>query len=423
VYEDEAIAAEILARYPSLTAEERRDALNTLSARASWAGKLLDAVAGGSIPRADLGAFVARKIESLGDAALAARVGEVWGRVQATPEAKAKRIAALKALVEAGGAADSDRARGREVFSRTCEQCHTLFGAGGNVGPDLTGSNRADLDYLLSNVVDPNAVVGKDYLATIVWMQDGRLVTGIAKSETDSSITLRTENEDVVVAKEEIEEKKLSDLSTMPEGLLDALTEAEIRDLAAYVRGTGQAPIRATKANAGAFFDGKSLAGWSGDPALWTVENGEIVGKTAGLAKNEFLRSDYELGDFRLSLEVRLVGDAGNSGIQFRTRAREDGEVEGYQADAGPGWWGKLYEENGRAVLAEGPAESSVVADGWNLYEIEAAGTRVRTWINGKLCVDLDDPVGAPRGIVALQLHSGGATEVRFRALKLRLLE
>src|SRR6185436_20961943 len=115
-----------------------------------------------------------------------------------------------------------------------------------------------------------------------------------------------------------------------------------------------------------AFFDQKTLTGWHGDPAVWSVEGSEIVGRTAGLARNEFLKSDYELGDFRLSLEVRLVGDAGNSGIQFRTRAREDGEVEGYQADIGPGWWGKLYEENGRAVLAEGPAEAPVTADGWN---------------------------------------------------------
>jgi len=422
VFEDDTIAPGILARYPSLTAAERRDALNTLSARAKWAGSLLDAVAGGAIERADLGAFVVRKIENLGDASLATRIREVWGRVQATPQAKAERIAELKAFLQEPGASEPDRARGREVFSRTCEQCHTLFGVGGSVGPDLTGSNRADLDYLLSNIVDPNAVVGKDYLATIVWMQDGRLVTGIAKSETDSSITLRTENEDVVVAREEIEEVQLSDLSTMPEGLLDALTRSEIRDLVGYLRGPTQTPIRATKANLRSFFDGRSLAGWTGDAALWSVEDGEIVGRTAGLARNEFLKSDLELGDFRLSLEVRLVGDAGNSGIQFRTRAREDGEVEGYQADIGPGWWGKLYEENGRALLAEGPAEDPVIADGWNLYEIEARGSRVRTWINGKTCVDLDDPAGARRGIVALQIHSGGATEVRFRKLRAELL-
>jgi putative membrane-bound dehydrogenase-like protein len=422
-YEDPRIAGEILARYPSLAADEKRDALNTLSSRAASAGRLLDAVAAGSIPRNEIGAFVVREIESLGDAKVAARVGDVWGRVRATPDEKKKRIAEIRAMVEASGAPPPDRARGREVFSRTCEQCHTLFGTGGKVGPDLTGSNRADLDYLLSNVVDPNAVVGKDYLATMVWLKDGRLVTGIQKSSTDTSITLQSENELAVIAKDDIEESKLSDLSTMPEGLLDAMKEDEIRDLVGYLRGKEQAPILATRSNLDRFFDGKSLAGWSGDRACWSVENGEIVGRTKGLERNTFLVSSLELEDFRLSLEVRLAKDEGNSGVQFRTRARDDGEVEGYQADVGPGWWGKLYEENGRGVLADGPKEDPVVKDGWNRYEIEAKGHHVKTWLNGKACVDLEDPQGATRGIVALQLHSGGATEVRFRNLRLGPVE
>jgi putative membrane-bound dehydrogenase-like protein len=420
-YDDPQLAPAILAKYPDLPADERRDALDTLASRPSWAGNLLDAIAAGSIPRSDVGAFVVRKIESLGDAALAARVGEVWGRVRKTPEEKQKRIDALRALVESPNAPAPDRARGREVFSRTCEQCHTLFGVGGKVGPDLTGSNRADLNYLLSNVVDPNAVVGKEYLATMAWLKDGRLVTGIQRAETATSISLQTQNELVVIAKEDIEESKLSDLSTMPEGLLDAMPEDEIRDLVGYLRGATQSPMRATKANVGRFFDGTTLAGWRG-AACWSVEDGEIVGRTSGLARNEFLVSDLELGDFRLSLEIRLAKDEGNSGVQFRTRARDDGEVEGYQADVGPGWWGKLYEENGRGVLADGPKEDPVVKDGWNRYEIEAKGHHVRTWLNGKPCVDVEDPNGALRGIVALQLHSGGATEVRFRNLRLELV-
>jgi putative heme-binding domain-containing protein len=175
------------------------------------------------------------------------------------------------------------------------------------VGPDLTGSNRADLDYLLSNVVDPNAVVGQDYLATIVWMDDGRLVTGIRKSETPSSISLQTENELVVVAKDEIAETKLSDLSTMPEGLIDAMAADEIRDLVGYLRATSQSPIRATDASVGRFFDGKSLAGWFGNPEVWSVEDGELVGRTKGLERNEFLMSEYELWNFRLSVDERLV--------------------------------------------------------------------------------------------------------------------
>jgi hypothetical protein len=118
---------------------------------------------------------------------------------------------------------------------------------------------------------------------------------------------------------------------------------------------------------------------------------------------------------------VKLVNNAGNSGIQFRSEAIAGGEVKGYQADIGTGWWGKLYEEHGRALLWNKSGEAHVKSGEWNTYEIEARGSRLRTWINGQLCVDLDDPPGAKRGILAFQLHSGGATEVRYKDLKLQL--
>ncbi len=84
------------------------------------------------------------------------------------------------------------------------------------------------------------------------------------------------------------------------------------------------------------FFNGRDLTGWSGDPQLWQVNHGEIVGKSDGLQRNEFLISDFLAADFRLTLEVKLVGNLGNSGIQFRSRILDGGMVQGYQADAGP---------------------------------------------------------------------------------------
>jgi putative membrane-bound dehydrogenase-like protein len=418
-FDDADAARAVLASYSTLAVDERRDAVSTLSSRASYAALLLDAVDSGAIARTDLGAFVVRKLENLGDAAIVERLRRSWGQLRDTPEEKARRIAELKASLSEAELARADVPRGREVFSRTCQQCHTLYGVGGKVGPDLTGSNRADLDYLLSNVVDPNAVVGKDYLATMIWTVDGLLVTGILRASTDSSITLATENEEIVVAKDEIETERLSDISTMPEGLLETLQADEIRDLVAYLRSPTQTPILATAWSLDRFFNGRDLAGWSGDGVSWSVEDGEIVGRTSGLARNEFLVSELELTDFRLSFDVRLAGDQGNSGIQFRSRLRDDGEVEGYQADVGAGWWGALYEEHGRGLLSPAHDDARVLRDGWNRYEIEAKGHRVRTWINGQPCVDLDDPDGALRGFVALQIHSGGPTEVRFRNLRI----
>ena len=115
----------------------------------------------------------------------------------------------------------------------------------------------------------------------------------------------------------------------------------------------------ATPENAKTFFNGRDLTGWEGDPKLWTVEDGEIVGKTTGLARNEFLRSDLAAADFRLTVQVKLVKNEGNSGIQFRSEALPDGEMKGDQADVGAGWWGKLYEENGRGLLWDESGEAA----------------------------------------------------------------
>ncbi|MBL8803660.1 MAG: DUF1080 domain-containing protein [Planctomycetes bacterium] len=414
-------AAALLAIYPKATAPQRRDVLATLSSRAAFARALVEAIASGAIPRADVGAFLARKLEQLGDEELTRRLGEVWGVVRSSGAERRTRIEALKSRLGAELHA-ADLARGREVFARTCQQCHTLFGVGGAVGPDLTGANRADLEYLLSNVLDPNAVIGAEYRATLVWTHEGRLVSGVERGSNDSTVVLVTENETVHVARSEIEQLRVSELSTMPEGLLETLNDSEIRDLVAYLQSPTQTLLRASPATAHQFFDGRTLANWTGADC-WRVEDGEIVGKTSGLAHNEFLKSSLELGDFDLRFEVRLVADAGNSGVQFRSRVVDGGEVAGYQADIGPGWWGKLYEEHGRAVLWAKDHEGAVVRDGWNRYRIEARGSRVRTWINDQPCVDLDDPQGARRGVVALQLHSGGATEIRFRRFELRVLE
>ena len=202
----------------------------------------------------------------------------------------------------------------------------------------------------------------------------------------------------------------------MPEGLLTPLNDQEIRDLIYYLSRPGQVPLLATPETVAYFFSGKDLAGWDGNEELWKVENGEIVGSSkTGLARNEFLKGQMVFSDFRLICKVKLTPNKENSGIQFRSEPLPDGEVKGYQADAGAGWWGKLYEEQGRALLWDKSGEEHVNRENWNTYEILAAGGKIRTALNGKLCVDLDDPKGARQGIIAFQLHAGGPLEVRYK--------
>jgi hypothetical protein len=169
------------------------------------------------------------------------------------------------------------------------------------------------------------------------------------------------------------------------------------------------------------FFTG-TLDGWIGDKELWSVENGnEIVGKSPGIKKNTFLYRDMVLADFRLVVEVKLVPNNGNSGIQYRSKPLKSGEMKGYQADVGETWWGKLYEESRRGLLTKEPHDDLVKVGDWNTYEILAVGTHVWQALNGTVTVDLEDPKGFPDGVIALQLHSGEPEEVRFRILKLEV--
>jgi hypothetical protein len=224
------------------------------------------------------------------------------------------------------------------------------------------------------------------------------------------------------VPRAEVKSLKESQLSMMPEGLLMPLNDQEVRDLLYYLRSAAQAPLPATAETASLFFNGKDLSAWEGDMSLWSVENGEIVGRTAtGLKHNEFLKSRLTLDDFRLVLKIKLTPNSENSGVQFRSEPFGEYEMKGCQADAGAGWWGKLYEENGRALIWKDPGDQFVKTNDWNTYEIVAVGGKVQTALNGHRCVDLDDPKIARRGIVGLQMHAGGPMEVRFKDIQLEL--
>lgn len=415
-------AGVLIDAYGGLSPAERRAAIATLASRESLAIALLKAIGEQQIPASDLTADLARQIEYLESAEVTELLAKNWGQVKANSADKARLIAEFKAMVERTDAPEPDLQLGRAIFSKTCQRCHILYGVGEKLGPDLTGSNRANVDYLLENILNPSAVMANEYRQSIFLTDSGQVITGIVQSENDRAVTIQTADAEVVLPKDEIEQRRASELSMMPENQLAVFNDHEVRSLIGYLRSKAQNPILATEENASQFFNGMDLSGWSGNEELWSVEDGEIVGRSSGLKKNEFLISDLSAEDFRLSLEIKLVENAGNSGIQFRSAAREDSSVEGYQADVGAGWWGKLYEEHGRALLWDKSGEEHVRVGEWNRYDIQAIGGHIVTKLNGVTCVDLEDPDGAKRGVFALQLHSGGPTEVRFRNVKLELL-
>jgi putative heme-binding domain-containing protein len=420
-YDDPATPGLLLKAYPSLTPAERRDVLNTLAARPGYAKALIDAVAAKQIAAADISADIVRQLRNLRDPDLIRRIGEVWGIIRDTPADRAAAIAKYKKMLVAKPPAAPDLSHGRALFAKTCMQCHALYGVGGKVGPDITGSNRPNLDYLLENILDPSAVIPKEYAATLITLKNGRSITGIVREETAAALTVITANETLIVSKADIHTREPSDKSMMPDDLLKEFTESDVRALIAYLQNPRQVPILATADTAKEFFNGKDLTGWFGDPKLWSVENGEIVGRSPGIKHNQFLVSDLVATDFRLSLKLKLVPNAGNSGVQFRSEPLPDGEMRGPQADVGVGYWGTLYEESARGALTKKTGERFVKVNDWNEYVIEAIGSHVRTWINGNLCVDIDDPKMSRRGVFGLQIHSGAAMEVRFKELKLEV--
>ena len=421
-YDDTKTPAAILAVYNSLPAAQKRDALNTLSARATSATALLASIGEGKIAKQDLTADLVRQLRNLKNTEVDGLLQKVWGVARESGADMIAEISKFKKIYQAGGSTPGDAMRGRAIYAKICAQCHMLFGTGGKVGPDLTGSNRGDLDYILQNMVDPNAVIPNDYRAWNIDMKDGRSVTGVVKEQNDRAVVVLTANETLTLPRNEISNMQQSQLSMMPEGLLTPLSEQEVRDLIYYLRQPGQAPLIATPETVALFFNGKDLTNWDGDTELWRVENGEIVGKTTtGLEHNEFLKSQFVLSDFRLIFQVKLIPNTGNSGVQFRSEPFEGYEMKGCQADIGKGWWGKIYEENGRALLSKVNGDSFVKENDWNTYEILAVGGKIRTALNGNLCTDIDDPLVAMRGIIGLQVHSGGPTEVRFKDFKLDL--
>jgi putative heme-binding domain-containing protein len=243
VYNDPQTPSLILEHYARFTDADKSDAVATLASRPAYALALLDAIEKGTVPRRDLSAFTVRQLLAFNDKKLTERLTKVWGTVRPPSAEKATLLAKYKAMVPPEALKKADRKHGRALFARTCANCHTLFGEGGKIGPDLTGSQRTNPDYLLMKLLDPSAVVARDYQLTVVTTSSGRIISGLVKAENDKILSLQTQNEVVRVDKSDIEERRRSPQSMMPDGLLTPLSAAEVRDLIAYVSGAGQVPL------------------------------------------------------------------------------------------------------------------------------------------------------------------------------------
>ena len=233
------IAPTLLQRYAKFSSSEKAEVIITLSARHHSAQALVAELKKNSIPKTDVTAFDARQLYRV----LGPSFVEFWGPITQLASDKQAEMAKYKAMLTDAVLAKANVSRGRVIFERTCIGCHMLYGAGGHVGPDLTGSNRANLDYILSQILNPSEVMQESYQLMIVTTRDGRTLSGMVAAEDNQQLTLRLVGQDTVITKSEILSREKSPISMMPEGLLKMLKDEEVRDLIAYLRTTTQVPL------------------------------------------------------------------------------------------------------------------------------------------------------------------------------------
>ena len=230
----------LLPRYVKWTSEHRQAIIETLATRRKYAESLLAAIKAKKIPIADIPSHVARSLSLiLGDSFV-----EVYGDVRQLSVDRTKQINKYKELLSSTAFANADPSRGRLIFKETCAACHVLYGTGGKIGPDLTGSNRANLDYILLNSIDPSYDVPQGYKMVIIHTVDGRVLNGVIAEENAQRIILKTvQQPTVVILKSDIEARKISPKSMMPDGQLDKLKPQEVMNLIKYLQTSEQVEL------------------------------------------------------------------------------------------------------------------------------------------------------------------------------------
>jgi putative heme-binding domain-containing protein len=226
------LSADLLAQWAKLTPGQRNEVVNVLAGRKDWAKDLLAAVGNKAVDRTALNDNTILRIQALKDNSLNAQIEKVWGRMRATPAELNQLIDKMRGeLAKAPGSFE----RGKVIFDNQCAKCHKFDGRGHQVGPDIEGAGR-DIEYILTNVLDPNRVIGSPYFMRTITTLDMRTKIGVLQAEDDTSLTLKTENGVLEqILKKDIDDVKVQEKSLMPEGLTKDMKEQDFRDLVRYV--------------------------------------------------------------------------------------------------------------------------------------------------------------------------------------------
>jgi putative heme-binding domain-containing protein len=237
-FDDPEIGRRIAGLYPGLSTDLQLAAESLLASRASWAQSLSAALDDGTIRPASLQSDTIAKLRRHRDKTVRAAVERHFGRDASPTSVSDDRLQRMALVARRGG---GDPMMGRELYrgKTGCAACHVLFGEGGRIGPDLTPYDRRNLEAMLLAIVNPAAEIREGYENITLTTRDGRLLSGFKVEADDHRFVLRgLDGQNLTVAREDILSLEASEHSLMPEGLLNPLTDAELRDFFAFLSST-----------------------------------------------------------------------------------------------------------------------------------------------------------------------------------------
>jgi putative heme-binding domain-containing protein len=236
-YDVDEIGLRIVKAYPQFRGDTgvRNAALDLFASRTSWANELFTAISDTKrISKDDVPDQVARRLKQLNNPKINSLADKYWPNVKlSTSTEKNQAIAKYSKLIKSG---TGDINKGRILYLANCGYCHRLFNEGGNIGPDLTGYERSNVNYFLLNVVDPNADIREGYGLHRFVTKDGRTLEGKLAASNGDTHTIQTQSgKEIILSVSQISEMKALPVSIMPERILNRLSDQEVRDLFAYI--------------------------------------------------------------------------------------------------------------------------------------------------------------------------------------------
>jgi putative heme-binding domain-containing protein len=234
-YESAPVTAALLQTYTTATKDVRHRIRDILFSRPATAIAFLQSIDAGKIKADDIPVDQLRRLALHKNEHIDSLVHKRWGNIG--PGSSEEKLATMRRFNNDLRAGTGTPAAGQPLFEKNCGVCHQLFGHGNKIGPDLTTANRTDRAALLGNIVDPSAVIRREFMNYVVVTNSGRVLTGVMAEQDGASVTIvDANNQRTKIPRNEIEELREAEVSLMPERILEKLTPQELRDLFAYLQ-------------------------------------------------------------------------------------------------------------------------------------------------------------------------------------------